>query len=157
MLNDSQRTSLSIALRLADQQLRAIESVLERPQENRVMYEIRDDLTPAMRQRLPVLIEAVNALIKELRDMLHLHREVAPASRQAFKGLPILWEVLQESTSARLRRYGEVDPRLGSALDPELKKLESLLMEMEEILFVPRRREASVAAERSSREKGRAK
>jgi hypothetical protein len=42
-------------------------------------------------------------------------------------------------------------------LDPELKKLESLLMEMEEILFVPRRREASAAGDRSSREKGRAK
>lgn len=157
MLNESQQRGLSIALRLVDQNMKKIEAILERPQEIGAMYEIQDDLSPAMRELLPGKVAAVRAILKGLKDRFSLSPEITMASREAFKSLPYLWQVLQESTAARLRRYGEVDPRLGPALDPELKKLESLLMEMEEILFVPRRREASAAGDRSSSGKGRAK
>ena len=158
MLNDSQRTSLSIALRLVDQNIKKIETILEKPREVGVMYEIQDDLRPAMRELLPGKIEAVRALIKSLRDRFSLPREITPASREAFKGLPLLWEIIQEASSARLRRYGSVDARLGPLLDPELKKLETLVMKLEEILFVPRKQEASTAAgRRSSRDERRDK
>jgi hypothetical protein len=157
MLNDSQRTSLKIALRLVDEKMQKIETLLEKPRVIGVIYEVRDDLSPAVREQLPGKIAAVRAIIKDLQDRFSLSREIVMASREAFTGLPYLWEVLQESTSGRLRRYGEVDPRVGPALDPKLKKLESMLMEMEEILFVPQSREASAAGNRSSREEGRAK
>ncbi len=157
MLNDSQRISLKIALRLVDEQMKRIEAILENPREVGVMYEFHDDLSPAMRELLPVKVATARAILKDVKDRFSLSPEIIMASREAFKSLPYLWQVLQESTAARLRRYGEVDPRVGPALDPELKKLELLLMEMEEILFVPRSREASAAEDRPSHEEGRAK
>lgn len=157
MLNEFQQRSLCIALRLVDQHMRKVEAILERPQEIGVMYEIQNDLTPAMLGQLPEKIVAVRAVLQDLRDRFDLSLEIILASREGFKSLPILWEILMESSSARLRRYGAVDDRVGPMLDPDLKKLEKLLMEMEEILFVPRRREASAAGDRSSSGKGRAK
>jgi hypothetical protein len=146
MLNDSQRTSLKIALRLVDEQMKKIEAVLENPREVGAIYEFHDDLSPAMRELIPGKVAAIRAILKDVKDRFTLSPEIIVASREAFKSLPYLWQVLQESTSARLRRYGEVDPRLGPALDPELKKLEKLLMEMESILFVPRKSEDSAVS-----------
>jgi hypothetical protein len=134
MLNDSQRVSLRIAFRLIDERMREIEAILERPEEVGVMYEVRDDLSPAMRERLPEKISAVRAILKNLRDRLALSAEITTARREAFKGLPYLWEVLEESTSKRLRRYGAVDDRLARILDPQIQSLETLIIELEHIL-----------------------
>ena len=131
MLNDAQRTSLGIVMRMLEEKMRAIEARLAQPEERALTFEVRNDLTPAMVQVLREKIDEVYVLIRALRDRLALPPTVKSASRDALTGLMPLWVVLQESTSERLRRYGEVDPSLAHVLDPKIGALARLMVEMD--------------------------
>ena len=131
MLNDAQRTSLGIVMRMLEEKMRAVEARLASPEEQALTFEIRNDLTPAMVQVLREKIDEVYALIRALCDRFALPPDVKPASRDALTGLMPLWVVLQESTSERLRRYGEVDPSLAHVLDPKIGALARLMVEMD--------------------------
>ncbi|OGW69686.1 MAG: hypothetical protein A3A88_10270 [Nitrospirae bacterium RIFCSPLOWO2_01_FULL_62_17] len=132
MLNDAQRTSLGIVMRMLEEKMRAVEARLASPEEQALTFEIRNDLTPAMVQVLREKIDEVYALIRALCDRFALPPDVKPASRDALTGLMPLWVVLQESTSERLRRYGEVDPSLAHVLDPNIDALARLMVEMDD-------------------------
>ena len=131
MLNNAQRTSISIVMRMLEEKMRAVEARLACPEEQALTFEVRNDLTPVTVQVLREKIDDVYALIRALRDRLALPLDVKPATRDALTGLMPLWAVLQESTSERLQRYGEVDPSLAHVLDPTIDALARLMIEMD--------------------------
>jgi len=140
MLNDAQRTSLRIVMRMIEEKMREIEFRLDHPDERALMFDVNNDLSPNISQALREKIAEVSGLIQTLRDRLVLPREVRPASRELLKGLAQLWVVLQESDSERLRRYGEVSPTLAPVLDVEIVRLAHLMLELEDIVLDHRRR-----------------
>ncbi len=135
MLNDSQRTSLCIAMRLIEDRMREIEWLLDHPDQYRLMSEVRNDMSGEMVRALREKIPGVYALIMTLRDRFALPSEIKQASREASKGLSQFWVMLQESNAKALRRYGEVDPALAPRLDPEIASLANLMLELQSVLF----------------------
>lgn len=133
MLNDAQRTRLCILMSLIEEKMRAIEARLDCPEERGLMFEVTYDIVPKTAQTLREKIGDVYGLIRTLRDSFGLPREVKPASREIFKGLPQLWVAVQESDSKRLQGYGGVDHTLPPFLDPKLEALAHLLLELEDI------------------------
>lgn len=131
MLNDAQRTSLRIVMSMIEERMRAIEFRLDHPEEQGLMFEIRNNITCDMVHALREKIPEVYGLIRILRDRLALPREIKPASRELLTGLSQLWVVLQESDSKRLQRFGDIDPALAPALDPEIETLARLVFELE--------------------------
>lgn len=132
MLNDAQRTSLGIVMRMIEEKMRAIEARLARPDERALTFKVHNDIPPDTAQTLRERIAEVYALIETLCDRLALPLDVKSASRDALTGLMPLWVVLQESTSKRLQRYGAVDPSLASVLDSKIEALARLMVEMDD-------------------------
>jgi hypothetical protein len=135
MLNDSHRTRLRIAMRLIDEKMAAIESRLAHPDERRLMFEVNNDLTADLEQKLRAQLEAVYRLIAALKNRFELSREIRPASRDILQGLPQLWVMLQESDSKHLRGYGRLDPADHAALDPQIQQLATLVLQMESLML----------------------
>jgi hypothetical protein len=132
MLNDAQRMNLGIVMRMLEEKMRAIEARLARPEERALTFEVQNDIPPDTAQALRERIVEVYALIETLRDRLALPLDVKSASRDVLTGLMPLWVVLQESTSKRLLRYGEVDPSLASILDSKIEAMARLMVEMDD-------------------------
>ena len=134
MLNDAQQTSLGIVMRMVEEKMRALEARLARLDEQALTFEIHNDLTPVTVQALREKIKEVYALIRALCDHLALPLEITPASKDVLSGLMQRWVILQESTSKRLQRYGEVDPSLAHVLDPKIDALARLMVEMDDVV-----------------------
>jgi hypothetical protein len=133
MLNDYQRNSLRVVTHLIEEKMREIERLLGRPEEAGLMYDLKNDVAPETAGAVRETLHAIYARISELRDRLDLPRTAKAASREMLKGVPQLWVMLEESYSKRLRRYGEVDPRLAAELDPQIEALANLMLELEEL------------------------
>jgi hypothetical protein len=149
MLNDAQRTSLGIVMRMIEEKMRAIESRLAHPEERALTFEVRNDLTPVMVQVLREKIDEVLTLIRAFRDHFALPLEIKLASRDIRIGLTQRWAILQESTSKQLRRYGDVDPSLTHVLDPKVEALARLMVEMDDILRIGTQLQSSGNVKRS--------
>ena len=139
MLNDAQRTSLRILMSLIEEKMRAVEFRLVHPDEQALMFEVRNDLSPDMPQMVREKVTEVSRLIQILRDHLALPREIRPASRELTTGLSQLWVFLQESDSKGLQRYGDVAPAVSPALDVHIERLANLMLEMEDVISEHRR------------------
>jgi hypothetical protein len=135
MLNEAQRNNLRIVMTMIEEKMRAIESRLDHPEEQRLMSEIRNDTTAETARALREIIPKVYDLIRTLRDRLALPRESKPLSRELLMGLPQLWVVLQESDSKSLRRFGDVNQTLAPLLDPRIDALACLMFELEDIMI----------------------
>jgi hypothetical protein len=137
MLNEAQRTRLEIVLRAVEDKMHAIQQLVDRHDESRLMCDLINDLTPDSRRMLQMKIPAVYDRIRCLRDRFQLNRETRPASREIFGGLSLLWVALQESDSKRLRGYGALDPVDAQTLDPEIEQLADWMLDLERVV-VPR-------------------
>lgn len=135
MLNDAQRSSLRIVMRLIEEKMRAIERQLAQPLEHWLLFEVRNDITPDIERALRQPIQEVYTLIGALKEQFALPLETELASREILKGLSQLWVMLQESDSNSFRRYGTVAPALAPVLDPQIETLARLMLEMEHILL----------------------
>lgn len=135
MLNDSHRTKLRIAMELIEEKMKAIQVRLAQPDESGVMFEIRNDLSPEIHEALPQQIEAVYAVMEEVKHQFALRMEMKPLSRELLRGLPQLWVMLQECESRRLRGYGAITEADAAVLDPLLARLARLLYDMEMLIF----------------------
>ncbi len=135
MLNDSQRRSLRIAMRLIEDRVQEIEWLLDHPAQHRLMSEVTNDISDPLAQALREKIPHVYEVITTVRDRFALPIETKQASREASKGLAQLWAMLQEANAEALRRYGEVRPGLAPRLDPEITALAGLMLELRDLLF----------------------
>ena len=139
MLNEAQRNSLRIILSLIEEKMRAVTFRLAHPEEQALMFEVHNDLSPDTPQALQEKVAEVSGLIQILRDRLALPREIKPTSRELLTGLAQLWVLLQESDSQGLGRFGDVHPAVSPALDVHIERLANLMLEMEDVISEHRR------------------
>jgi hypothetical protein len=139
MLNDAQRSSLRILMSLIEEKMRAIELRIAHPDEDALMFEVRDDFRSELSQAVRGKTAEVFCLIETLRDRLALPREIRPATIELRTGLSQLWVFLQEADSKRLGRFGDVHPALAPALDFSIERLARLMLEIEKLVSEHRR------------------
>jgi len=139
MLNEAQRNSLQIILSLIEEKMRAVTFRLAHPEEQALMFEVHNDLSPDTPQALQKKVAEASGLIQILRDRLALPREAKPTSRELLTGLAQLWVFLQESDSKGLRRFGDVHLDVSPALDAQIERLANLMLEMEDVILQHRR------------------
>lgn len=134
MLNKAQKSSLSITFRLVEQAMKEIKDLLTQKEGNGILYSIHDDFNPKLREVLSVKIQEVRKVIREVADRFKLKHKEDRATRKAFGKLPYLWEILTDARAQRLRRYGEIADGLEDELDPHIKALIAIMLEMEHLL-----------------------
>lgn len=127
LLNESQKRSVTITLRLFEERLAEIEHLLS-VNERGVLYERVARFSPRQQETIRALLEETRAAIRDLAREFHLERETQDPARRIYGLLSVTWESLEELHSKPLRAYGEIDPRLPDVIDPWAAKLARLAL-----------------------------
>ncbi len=85
-------------------------------------------------------------ILGELKEALSLVRETADSSgldlspettstrRKIIAALSVMWKDLEESKSSRLKRYGKVNARLRTELDPRIEEIIKKILNIRAVL-----------------------
>ena len=123
MLNDAQKTSLVISLRELEARLGRIQVLLD-------LNEFSTRLEPEVVSQLRASVHQQQAAMDVLFRRFRLPHETIDVVQTLIAELSISWTQLVDTRSDKLGRYGTVDPRLGTELDPELNQLVESCMQM---------------------------
>ena len=128
LLNASQYTSLTVALRGFERNLREAALWLSGSRPSGTLYHARLNMSPERwSAALSLIAEALEA-IAQLADALGLEAADEDLGRKIVANMSIDWADLGDVSSARLSGYGAVDPRLGELLDPYVERLAQLAL-----------------------------
>ena len=78
-------------------------------------------------------VAAMRGTMRELKEALRLTASRDEAAQQIWGRASAFWEVLVETQSRYLRRYGELTPGLKECLDPRIKALTARLLALVEL------------------------
>ncbi len=126
LLNTAQRTSLVVVLRYFERSLQQAKGWLQGQQDMGVLY--RGSLQLSPERRAAALAHIAEALegITRLAGRFSLRPVEEPLENKIASEMSINWANLIDTRSAKLRRYGSVDPGLRESLDPEIEHLAQL-------------------------------
>ncbi|HEV8612290.1 MAG TPA: hypothetical protein VGQ73_02195 [Gemmatimonadales bacterium] len=127
LLNEHQRRHLGITLGQMQQLLHEIGALLNTPAPQDGLVTEADDIPSEFMRRAPQAIAQIDAGIAALAERFELPRRERSRFRWARAVLGISIDNLEDSRAGKLRAYGEVNPELAAALDPELFALQSQL------------------------------
>ena len=131
LLNPAQRVSLQVSLRLFEQSLRHAESVLNNPLEvNGILFRQRFAISEAKRTLISTKISAALDQIRVMRELFALDAEEENLARQVASELSVSWENLMDVRAKKLRGYGKIHPELPTVLDPRIKSLSAIALEL---------------------------
>lgn len=133
-LNVNQVRVVAATLRLVEEHLGLVETLLGEGEEGRLFWRERPRLTDDERARVDALIDDARFTLGEVVDKFSLPSERQDASRRIGGILSMSWQSLGEIDAGRLKAYGEVDPRLAETLDPPLGRLMDLIRQLEEVI-----------------------
>ena len=144
LLNTAQHTSLAVVLRYFEQDLRQAEMWLQGQHTVGVLYQTSLRLSAERRAAMSARIAEALEGITRLAERFDLRSVDEPLENKIAAEMSISWANLIDTRSAKLGRYGSVDPRLQELLDPEIEHLAqlafsiaSLVKEPEEVLDEP--------------------
>jgi hypothetical protein len=122
-LNQSHRRAITIALRMMDQMLCEFEEYARGREIHSVFFEERNSLAARQKTALLAEIEQVRGLMEEIKNHLALESEVENVANRIWGSACAFWEVLIETTSRHLKRFGEAPAELAEYLDPRMEAL----------------------------------
>ncbi len=134
MLNENQKRALSITLRIVEEKLRDIERVLESSDDVGVLYEMKQNISPAVKNEVFKEIVLIKERIKALAEKFDLRKESTNANKEALRALPYCWEILEDAKARGMKRYGSVADGLKNILDPQLSTIIDLILKIEHLL-----------------------
>lgn len=134
LLNDAQRKSLSIALKMIEERLFAFRMLIEQNGYQGTMYRFRVNLDSEEKAALNRLFERTLKNIAHLKSRFHLHPVSEELNDHILGTVTYLWTVLEDEKSRKLKRYGSIHPGLKKALDPALQKIIDDLNEISRLL-----------------------
>jgi len=123
-----QRASLAIVLRLLEQDLRQADEWLQGAEESGILYRRKLRLPPERRAVARRYIAAALKQIAELARKFDLQPVDDSPEATITAEMSERWANLCDARSDKLKRYGDVDPRLARALDPSLDRLIELTL-----------------------------
>lgn len=133
MLNESQKRSLTITLRMVEESLREILSLLGSQGRKGILFEIVDDLPKRVKEEALQEVCSAVEIVQELVERFEL--EIRPLSRKAFGNLSYLREILSDSDSKGLRRYGAGMRTCPSGSIPRFRAVIEKITRLEKIFF----------------------
>lgn len=134
-LNEPQRRRVSITLGYLEKTLVEIERALEQGDYQGILFDLRNDVPPAVREELIAAAAVVREHIAVLAERFDLQRMENELAKQVASSLVYCWETLVGSTSKGLKGYGVVSEGLGDALDPELDAIIAQIWRMRDGIF----------------------
>lgn len=127
LLNDAQKRSLSVALRMIEETLDKAETLIERGYYRGITYESVCTVNPQTRHELTNIFQQIRELLGELMCLFDLEPEQRDAARQIYADLFYSWEVAEGVKTNMLKRYGTVASGVAQILDPRLDRLIELV------------------------------
>lgn len=122
-LGDNHRRGIGTALAMLDRVLCEIEEYAYGRELRSVLYIERNALSDDQKTSLLSEISHMRDVLQELKDGLGLESETEDVGRKIWRQGSIFWEVLVETKSRYLKRYGEPAPQLAEYLDPRINIL----------------------------------
>ena len=129
-LNEYQRSSLQVSLKLLEKMLMEIE-VLLNPETEGTLYRRILDIHTDRRSQILAISQDARREIAELATIFDLKREEMPVHQIIVANLSRVWADLEDTRPTTLARYGDVDPALKDTLDPRIDRLIKLVLAME--------------------------
>ncbi len=136
LLNPSQLLSVTIVLRMFEENLRQADRVLNEAETNGILYHKKLELDQLKRQAAQVLINTAYKEIGKLANELGLNPELDNPAGLISGEMSECWANLLDSRSTKLKRFGEVDPTLVYVYDPPINHLAQLALALASIFNV---------------------
>ncbi len=130
LFNPAQRRSVTTTLRDFEISLRRALLWLEGQHTNGILYHDALNLSDLQRARIRQTIEVALEEIDALCDLLRLNSEEQEAGSLIRSEMTIAWANLLDIQSKKLRRYGAVDPQVAEVLDPRVRNLSNLAIQL---------------------------
>ncbi len=122
-LNENHRRALSSTLSILDETLCTFERMLEGKGESGVLHSERDDIDESRKKLIKTEIEALRAILVNVRDELGLRKETRRFSMTIWASCACLLDQLAELEPENMQRYGDVPPSFPSYFAPLLREM----------------------------------
>ncbi len=122
-LGGSHRRGIGTALLLFDRMLCEIEEYAYGREIRSVLYVEHNALSEDQKAGLLAEIAQIRGVLRELKDALELETETEDVGRKIWGECSTFWEVLMETKSRFLARYGPPPDGLAECLDPRIDGL----------------------------------
>jgi len=130
LLNFAQRNSLTLGLRALEGHLRQADAWLQGEEEHGILYQRSLNLAPKRRAAARAKIAAALARIAVLTERFDLPVAEDNLGATIAAQMSADWTNLCDTRADKLRRYGEVDPRLAELLDADVDALAQLALSL---------------------------
>jgi hypothetical protein len=117
------KRAISATLTLLDEMLCEFEEYAQGRERHGALYHERNSLSDKQRRGIQSEVAAMRRTIRELKEALRLTGRRDEAAQHIWGRASAFWEVLVETQSRYLRRYGELAPGLKECLDPRIEVL----------------------------------
>lgn len=134
LLKPRQRSGLATTLMTLEEMLCHIELTISGRCCKGALYEMRDDVPPALKDELLKRITLARERIGVMAKLFDLEKRTKDASRDFLGKLVYGWEILEGTKARNLRGYGPVAEGLSEELDPHIKELIVIVDEMRDLL-----------------------
>ena len=122
-IGESLRRGIETSLVFLDENLCEFEKLVKGRGIKSALYVEKNSLSSGQRKEILSEIEVIRKILKELKDTLKLNGTVNDIDRIIWGHCSGLWEVLVETESKYLKRYGETPSGLSDYLDPKITKI----------------------------------
>ena len=122
-LSNNHRRGIGTALFVLDRMLCEAEEYARGREARSVFYVEQNALSADQREGLLAEIARMRDALREIKDGLGLEAEAEDVGRKIWGESSTLWEVLLETKSRFLKRYGPPPDELGAYLDPRIDAL----------------------------------
>ncbi len=122
LLNNSQKNSLRVSLRMLEEKILTIEMLIENKALHGELYSFYVDLSEGEIENLKNILVEIHKLIAEMKHIFNFDDQKEYLSNQLAGMSAYYWAVFMDETSEKLKRYGDVSPQLESVLDPKIEK-----------------------------------
>ena len=125
--------AISATLTLLDEMLCEFEEYAQGRERHGALYHERNSLSEKQRRGIHSEVAAMRKTIRELKEALGLTDTRDEVAQHIWGRASAFWEVLVETQSRHLRRYGEFAPGLKECLDPRIELLTTHLLTLADL------------------------
>ena len=133
LLNEAQRNSLSVSLRLLERRLLFLELLIQQNGFDGMLYSFRVDKDKEVLSTLKEYFEHLLHMIKIMKEKFGLPEKEDKLSSHLKSMANYFWSVFEDERSYKLKRYGDVLPVLDKELDPLIDQIIGYLKQISDL------------------------
>ncbi len=123
LLNDAQKNSLTITLRLLEERILELKRLKREQQLIGLLFHFENDIPSEKLDQLDQRFDRILQLIEQAKAKFNLPEKTTTLSSYLNAFTSYFWSLLMDERSEKLTRYGEVQPGLQPELDPLIEQL----------------------------------